>query len=114
MMHFDDTSTIDDAADTLRFSRALDAPADPDATSIYDLRGVPAPRYVGRSAVRRRRLIRATRQDIAGLRAAISAGWDVGPELAHEERRLSALMAAERMHLATLLIDSIAEQLRER
>lgn len=89
---------IDDAADTLRFVRPnfdFEAPTDPDATSIYDLRAAPPPRYVGRSAARRR-LIRATRHDIAGLRDAIEAGWDVGPELAHEERRLAALEAAVR------------------
>jgi len=59
--------TIDDAADTLRFRPDLDVetPSDPDATSIYDLR--PAQRR--------------------------AAGWDVAPELAHEERRLAALMA---------------------
>ena len=89
-----DTDTIDDAADTLRFrpNLALEAPTDPDATSIYDLRTPSPPRYVGRTAARRRQ-IRATRQDIAGLRDAIAAGWDVGPELAHEQRRLAALEA---------------------
>lgn len=89
---------IDDAADTLRFARPrfdIEAPTDPDATSIYDLRAAPPPRYVGRSAARRR-LIRATRQDIAGLRYALSAGWDVWPELDHEQRRLAALEAADR------------------
>ena len=73
----------------------LETPADPDATSIYDLRGTPPPHYVGRSEARCR-MIRATRREIAGLRAAIADGWDVGLELAHEERRLSALEAAER------------------
>lgn len=90
---------FDDAADTLRFVRPRfdsEAPTDPDATSIYDLRAAPPPRYVGHSAARRRRLIRATRQDIAGLRDALSAGWDVGPELEHEQRRLAALEAADR------------------
>ena len=93
MMQIDDIDMTDDAADTLRFrpNLALEAEADPDATSIYDLRA-PPPRYMGRSAARRRQ-IRATRQDIAGLRDAIEAGWDVGPELAHEERRLAALEA---------------------
>jgi hypothetical protein len=45
MMH--DTDLIDDAADTLRFARPnfdLDAPTDPDATSIYDLNSAPPPR----------------------------------------------------------------------
>lgn len=40
--------TIDDAADTLRFVRLdldAEAPSDPDATSIYDLRSAPPPRY---------------------------------------------------------------------
>lgn len=94
MMYLDD-DLIDDAADTLRFVRPnydLDAPTDPDATSIYDLRSAPPPRYVGRTrAVAQRRLIRSTRQEIAGLRDAIAAGWDVGPELAHVERRLASL-----------------------
>jgi hypothetical protein len=86
-----DTDTNDDdAADTLRFRR-FEAPIGPDATSIYDLRAAPPPRYVGRSAARRRR-IRDTQQEIAGLHAAIAAGWDVGPELAYEERRLAALV----------------------
>ncbi len=121
MLSFDNTglyNAIDDAADTLRFAcvdpDATDAAdtlrfapvdpdavdtlrfacVDPDATSIYDLRAAPrATRYVGhsRDAVRRR-LIRTLRQDIAGLREAIASGWDVGPELAHEERRLAALL----------------------
>jgi len=121
-MNFDDSfdtiDTCDDAADTLRFGRAaldLDGDAGPDATSIYDL-GPESAReeesffaldaadatvtahYLGRSrrSVARHRLIRATRQDIEDLRDAIEAGWDVGPELAHEERRLAALVAADR------------------
>jgi hypothetical protein len=54
------TDTIDDAADTLRFVRLdldAEAPSDPDATSIYDLRPAPPPRYVDRyySAGRRGR-----------------------------------------------------------
>jgi hypothetical protein len=82
-------NTTDDAADTLRFRRI-----GPDATSIYDLRGTP--RYVGRTnrSAARRRLIRSTRQEIAGLREALASGWDVGPELAYEEGRLAALEAA--------------------
>ena len=94
MMHVDDSDFCDDAADTLRFGFSFDfeAPTDPDATSIYDLRDAPPSRYAGRSVARRRQ-IRATNQDIAGLRDAIEAGWDVGPELAHEERRLAALEA---------------------
>lgn len=87
-------STLDDAADTLRFTRFVEEeiPADPDATSIYDLGQLaPTPRYVGRSAPATRRLIRATQQGIVGLREALAAGWDVGPELAHEQRRLAQL-----------------------
>lgn len=94
MMQIDDIDMTDDAADTLRFrpNLSFEAPTDPDATSIYDLRDAPPSRYAGRSVARRRQ-IRATNQDIAGLRDAIEAGWDVGPELAHEERRLAALEA---------------------
>jgi hypothetical protein len=87
-----DTNTNDDAADTHRFRR-FDIPIDPDATSIYDLRAAPPPRYVGRSWIRRRR-IHDTQQEIDGLRDAIASGWDVGPELAYQERRLATLMAA--------------------
>jgi hypothetical protein len=87
---------IDDAADTLRFRRVnfdFDAPTDPDATSIYDLTPTPVPaRYVGLSP-RRRRQLRDTRENVLRLREAIAEGWDIGPELAHEERRLSALEA---------------------
>ena len=86
----------DDAADTLRFTRpdfAFEVPTDPDATSIYDLTPTPVPaRYVGRSP-RRRRQIRDTRENILRLREALAAGWDIGPELAHEERRFCALVA---------------------
>ena len=83
--YYDDVDdAANDAAITGRFMRV-----DPDATSIYDLR--PAtPRYVGRSPARRR-LIRDTRENLARLREAIAAGWDVGPELAHEERYLATL-----------------------
>jgi hypothetical protein len=92
--------TFDDAADTLRFVRPnfdLDAPTDPDATSIYDIHDIDtAPvRHVGQSSrtVVRRRMIRETRETIAGLRDAIAAGWNVGPELTYEQRRLAALEA---------------------
>lgn len=118
MLNFDDDiDTHDEAADTLRFPRLgldFDSATDPDATSIWDLRSeraheesnlfaldaadaVVTSRYVGqtRRSAARRRLIRATQQDIAGLRDAIAEGWDVGPELAHEERRLAVLEAAE-------------------
>ena len=57
------------------------------AMSIYDI----TPCHVDRAAARRRLLIRTTRHDIARLRKAIVAGWDVGPELAYEERRLATL-----------------------
>jgi hypothetical protein len=118
MLHFDDTDTIDDAADTLRFARAdldFDGATDPDATSIWDLssereheetqlyaldaaNAAVTARYIGKSrrSAARRRMIRSTEQNIAGLRDAIAAGWDVGPELAHEERHLAALEAAVR------------------
>lgn len=79
----------------IRDARTFEVPFDPDATSIYDLRVPPPPQYVGRSTA-----IRAARQDIAGLRAAIADGWDVGPELAHEERRLATLEAAARRRSA--------------
>ena len=91
---------IDDAADTLRFTRFDEVPTDPDATSIYDLTPTPMP-YVGRSnvtthvATRRRRQLRDTRENILRLREAIAQGWDIGPELAHEQRRLATLEAAE-------------------
>lgn len=99
MMQIDDTldDTLDDAADTLRFVRpnfAFEAPMDPDATSIYDLTPTPA-RYMGRSP-RRRRQIRDTRENVLRLREAFADGWDIGPELAHEQCRLAALEAADR------------------
>ena len=98
MTQIDDTNTIDDAADTLRFVRPdfdFEAPTDPDATSIYDLTPTPV-RYVGRErSPRRRRQIRDTRENLLRLREALAEGWSIGPELAHEERRLSALMATE-------------------
>ena len=95
-MQINDTDTLDDAADTLRFVRpdfAFDAPTDPDATSIYDLTPTPVPaRYVGSSPLRRRQL-RDTRENILRLHEALAAGWDIGPELAHEEQRFCALVA---------------------
>ena len=96
MLTTDDTD--DDAADTLRFLRPdfnFEAPTDPDMTSTYNLHDAPTPRYVGRSSApltaRRRRQIRDTRENLLRLREALAAGWDIGPELAHEERRLAAL-----------------------
>jgi hypothetical protein len=92
MLHFDDTDFIndtDEAADTARFYRI-----DPDATSIYDLTP-PAVLRLDHAAIRRRRrLIRTTRQDVVRLREALASGWEIAPELAHEERRLAALEAA--------------------
>ncbi len=79
-----DNVDVDDAADTLRFSRVSAG-----ATSIYDLTSFE-------TAARHRGKIREARQDVAGLREALTAGWDVGPELAHEERRLAALEAPAR------------------
>ena len=108
MTQLNNTDTIDDAADTLRFVRPstlddtrrdfdFEAPTDPDATSIYDLRAAPPPRYVGRErSPRRRRQIRDTRENLLRLREALAEGWNIAPELAHEERRLSALMASAR------------------
>jgi hypothetical protein len=68
-----------DAATTQPFFRW-----DPDATSIYDLRPEEDDR-------RRLRQIREIRRDLVGLRLALAEGWDVGPELVHEEHRLAAL-----------------------
>jgi len=90
-MHSDETSIysiVDDAADTLRFARFdFDFDDDTDVTSRYV-------RRVDRAADRRR-MIRATRQDVARLREALAAGWDIGLELEHEERRLAALEAVD-------------------
>jgi hypothetical protein len=99
MTNYDDNT--DDAADTLRMKRFdfdLDAPTDPDATSIYDLNGfdevTTARHYVGHSRPSaRRRQIRDTRENVLRLREAIAAGWDVAPELAFEERQLAVLEA---------------------
>lgn len=73
---------IDEAADTLRFF------VDPDATSFYDIRPIPSRRPIARP------IVRAARQVVARLREALASGWDVGPELAYEERRLAALEAS--------------------
>jgi hypothetical protein len=90
-----------ESADTLRFTRVdLDVALHPDATGIYDISSMPAARYVGhstiatRSSTRRRRKIRETRENLVRLHEAVAAGWDVGHELAHEERRLVTLEAA--------------------
>jgi hypothetical protein len=93
-----DYDVLDDAADTLRFTRigAVDfddeAPTDPDQTSIWDIT-TPVMARAPRVAARRRRQIRDTRENILRLRAALAAGWDIAPELAHEERRLAVLEA---------------------
>ena len=95
MLCVDDIDFCDDAADTLRFRRPdFEVPTDPDATSIYDLTPTPA-RYMGRSS-RRRRQLRDTRENVLRLRDALASGWDIGPELAYEERRLVALEATNR------------------
>ncbi len=84
---------IDGETDTVRFFRGeLCVPSDPDATSIYNLGKVHvSPLNTGHDRFVGHRLRQALRQDIAGLRAALAAGWDVGPELEHEQRRLSVL-----------------------
>ena len=92
-MYTDSTDTIDDAADTLHFVRpdfAFESPTDPDGTGIYDLTPAPERRP---SSPRRRRQIRDTRENILRLREALAQGWDIGPELAHEEQRFCALVA---------------------
>ena len=97
-MYTDATDSIDDAADTLRFVRSdlldtiredfdFDGPTDPDATSIWDLAPTPVPQI----SPRRRRQIRDTRENILRLREALAQGWDIAPELAHEEIRLASL-----------------------
>lgn len=63
---------------------------DLDVTSIYIRKFPRATEWSDLTAARRHQ-IRAARQDIAGLRAALASGWDIGLELAYEERRLAAL-----------------------
>lgn len=101
-MDADTLETSGDAADTLRFSPVdlydFEMPTDPDATAIYDLNSFNAQMslgYVGQSSasLSRRSQIRSARDLIAGLREAISQGWDVGPELVYAERRLAMLEA---------------------
>lgn len=87
MMQINDTNTLDDdAADTLRFMRC---DFDFEGTDI-DVASCHI-RLVERSTLRRRK-IRDTRQNLARLRDALAAGWDIGPELAYEERRLALLL----------------------
>ena len=88
----DDYNALDDAADTRRFSRLdfdTEAPTDPDATSIWDIKTAP----IRAVSVRRRRQIRDTRENVLRLREALAAGWDIAHELAHEERQLAELEA---------------------
>jgi len=89
-----DANDVDfDAGETLRCIRRdfdEEDPTDPDATSIYDLT-LPRHRNIQRASTVRRHQIRCMRAEIAGLRDAIKAGWDVGFELAHEEQRLAEL-----------------------
>ncbi len=95
----DMNDTIDDAADTLRFVRPdfdfdFDGPTHPNATSIFNL--APSPTSTSTAGIERRRRhrqIRDTRENLLRLHEALAAGWDIGPELAHEERRLAALEA---------------------
>ena len=87
-----------DAADTLRFARQgfdSEAPTDPGTTAIYNL-GSPGTKGHSRRSAARRRQIRDTRENVLRLREALAEGWEIGPELAHEERRLAALEAADR------------------
>jgi hypothetical protein len=96
----DDYDALDDAADTLRFSRADfaafdDDPTDPDATAIWEI-ATPV-LTIPRASARRRRQIRDTRENIRRLREALAAGWDIAPELAFEQRQLIALEAADRV-----------------
>lgn len=99
-----DYDTLDDAADTLRFTRfdfgdetrldfADETPTDPDATSIWDIT-TPVLARAPRVSARRRRQIRDTRENILRLREALASGWDVAPELAFEERQLAVLEAS--------------------
>jgi len=95
-------------------------PGGPDATSIYDIRSTPYDvdpdatpiiairgvdwddfdttsiciRVLSPVALAHWRLLMEVRQGIAGLRAALASGWDIGPELAYEEYRLAVLEAA--------------------
>lgn len=96
MKTVDDIDLTDDAADTLRFSRGDfavfdDAPTDPDATSIWDI--TTPVMTIPRVSARRRRQIRDTRENVRRLREALAAGWDIAPELAHEEHQLAVLEA---------------------
>ena len=68
---------------------SLDLPSDPDATSIYDLRGTAL--YDSEQEARQRHLANVFRQEVAGLREALASGWDVALELEHAEHQLAAL-----------------------
>jgi hypothetical protein len=68
-----------------------------DTTAIYDVRAVPTrARYVRERMNSRSRAICAVRRDVDRLRDAFADGWDVGPALVHQERRLAMLVAADR------------------
>lgn len=89
--------STDDAADTQRmlcpdFDFDRDTDVMPVAVPIYDIGSTyPESRLASDRAAARRLLIHGTRQNIARLRDALSSGWDVGPELAYEVRRLVSL-----------------------
>ena len=92
-----------DLDDTSIFLTEPYVASDPDATSIIDIRGVnwhdrdttsTCLRTLSPGVLSRRRLIMEIRLGVAGLRAALASGWDIGPELAYEECRLAALEAA--------------------
>jgi hypothetical protein len=81
----------------------LEDTSNPDAVAIFDIRSVNwndldttsiCIRTLSSVVLSRRHLILEIRQGIMGLRAALASGWDIGPELAYEERRLAALEAA--------------------
>jgi hypothetical protein len=81
----------------------FDDTSDPDATPIIAIRGVDwddfdttsiCIRVLSPVALAHWRLLMEVRQGIAGLRAALASGWDIGPELAYEEYRLAVLEAA--------------------
>jgi len=96
-MRLDLDDTNDDAADTQRmlcpdFDFDGDTDVMPVAVPICDIGSTyPESRLASDRAAARRLLIHGTRQNITRLRDALRSGWDVGPELAYEVRRLVAL-----------------------
>lgn len=91
-----DTCPIDEAPDARRFVDPTfdsEAPTHP-GVPAYDLRGHPGAR--SREHAERRHQIRALRKNILRLRERLTEGWDIAPELAHEERQLAALIEAAR------------------